>query len=320
MAEAAEFQQIFSNLAVQLTNVSNAVGTQGVGQVVAKFDGSAGEYKSWIKSIEKYALLTNLEHDRKKLIAYQTATGSVSDFIHRYLRDHADCSWDDLKTALGSRFSNIQDPQNSTYLLRNIKQKPGENVHAYVERLMILAEDAYSGYNSNDQQGNLAVIEKQLIDYFIDGLAENYLKLKVMRDSPASLQDAINSATAEQNLRMRFNLRFPQNNRAENLSKPEPMDISHIRPQRPCQYCHKLGHKISDCRSRQRHNIRAVTTDNRQPNDQPNVRYRSTHAVGARQITCWNCGKYGHIRRFCKTPIKQTFTRQSNYNNNQHLN
>lgn len=61
-----DIQRVFENLAAQLTNVSNVVGTQGVGQVVQKFDGNVKEFKSWIKSIDKYALLTNLNDDRKK--------------------------------------------------------------------------------------------------------------------------------------------------------------------------------------------------------------------------------------------------------------
>lgn len=195
-------------------------------------------------------------------------------------------------------------------MLRSIKQKPNENVHAYVERLLALAEDAYVGYNNGQQQAaGLAIIERQLIDYFIDGLHEEHLKFKVMRDSPATLQAAVTSATNEQTLRLRYNLRFSNN------KKEEPMEVDHFRPQRRCQYCHRSGHDIKECRTRQRQinsvsqEIRQVDNKQLHPNDnyQNQSKYNSQSLQSNqrarhnfRNIECWNCGKLGHIRRNCR--------------------
>ena len=86
----------------------------------------------------------------------------------------------------------MMDAQMAFSLLRNCKQKPGESIHVFAERLLSLAEEAY-----NNQGGE--AIERQLIDIFVDGLTNDQLKLKILRDHPDTLQAAIGVATNEQN-------------------------------------------------------------------------------------------------------------------------
>ncbi|MCG7883675.1 MAG: hypothetical protein JAY96_19040, partial [Candidatus Thiodiazotropha endolucinida] len=87
MADAG-VAQVFQNLAAEMGNVSTALGAQGVNQIVQPFEGEPKKFKEWVKSIEKYAVLTNLGQDRIKRVAYQASRGPVSDFICRYSDDH----------------------------------------------------------------------------------------------------------------------------------------------------------------------------------------------------------------------------------------
>ena len=48
------------------------------------YEGKPNKLKEWVKSIEKYAVLTNLDNDRIKRFAYQSDCDVVSDFIKRY--------------------------------------------------------------------------------------------------------------------------------------------------------------------------------------------------------------------------------------------
>ena len=80
------------------------------------------------------------------------------------------------------------DQQHAMLLLRRkVKQKSGEGIQVYAERLISLGDDAFRG-QPND------IKELQLIGYFIDGLAQYLLKLKIMRDNPRTLQEAIDKA------------------------------------------------------------------------------------------------------------------------------
>ena len=96
--------EVFQALSNHLTNVSNAITAQGISSIVVKYDGSPITYRERIKSVEKYVTLVNIPDDRKKLIAYQSASGAVSGFIHRYMEANPHNTWGQLKQQLALRF------------------------------------------------------------------------------------------------------------------------------------------------------------------------------------------------------------------------
>ena len=136
--------QLFLNINRELTNLSQTLTTQGISTVVQKFDGQSRNFREWMKSIEKYATLVNVPDDRKKLIAYQSSSGAVSGFIHRYMLANPNQTWQHMKQQLAVRFSDVTDSQMALSLLRNCKQKTGESIHVFAERLLSLAEEAYN--------------------------------------------------------------------------------------------------------------------------------------------------------------------------------
>ena len=77
--------QTFQNVRAELTNVSNALAVQRISSIVSRFDGKAKNLREWIRSIEKYSMLTSVVDARRKLIAYQTSGGAVSGYIERYM-------------------------------------------------------------------------------------------------------------------------------------------------------------------------------------------------------------------------------------------
>ena len=138
-------------------------------------------------------------------------------------------------------------------LLRQVTQIQGESIQTYSEKILFLAEKAY-----NNQGGN--VVERQLIDIFVDGLITDQLKMKILRDQPDTLQGAVATCTNEQNLQTRVQVA-----RHGSYSTHTPMEVDHSRGQR-----YKYGDKF-----------KKVNTSNR-------------------PIKCWTCGQMGHISRDCK--------------------
>ena len=63
---------LFQHIAAHLASLWTVVGTQGISQIVHPFDGDSKIFKDWVRSIEKYALLTD---DRVKMVAYQSSWG-----------------------------------------------------------------------------------------------------------------------------------------------------------------------------------------------------------------------------------------------------
>jgi len=86
-----------------------------------------------------------------------------------------------------------------------VRQRNDENVQLFAERILTLGTEAYQGFR--DDRTHEGLIEKQLVGFFIDGLNDDHLKVKLMRDNPQRLAEAVNTALMEQNLRKRFMLR-----------------------------------------------------------------------------------------------------------------
>ena len=64
---------------------------------VGLFDRDAKKFKDWVKSIEKYALLTELDDDGVKCVVYQSSKGPISDFIRRYQTANQGATLDQFK-------------------------------------------------------------------------------------------------------------------------------------------------------------------------------------------------------------------------------
>lgn len=283
----AEFVKMCKGMGSQMQGLSSTVGAQGVAKVIPPFDGDSKCFKSWVKEIEKYTRLVGLDDQGKKMIAYQSSKGPVSDYIKRYFEENPNAQWPELKTDLTSRFAEIVDPQHALLLLRRVKQKPIESVQVYAERLIAVGEDAFEGQARD-------AIDKQLIGYFIDGLYHDNLKMQIMRENPVAMQQAIKIATNEQNLRKRFNLRTGRDMRTtmtegvqQREDGHEPMEIDHFRRQGiRCSWCNKRGHHVRDCRARKKSN-------------QVNVVSYAPRNSGANKQGCFTCGQMGHCAREC---------------------
>lgn len=279
-------------LATQIEQLSSSFGTQGCAQLIPPFEGDSKKFKDWIKNIEKYALLTQAAQDKIKLFAYQSSRGAVSDYLKRYLTDHDDATWAVVKAELTQRFAEITDPQHAFMLLRNFRQKQSENVQIYAERLLSLVEEAFAG-----QPRGVPAIERQIVGFFIDGLLHDYLKMKVMRENPETLEAAVACAMREQNLRTRFDLRTNKVSKAPretfNYEEHSPMDIDHCRPTKQCYKCRRPGHWAKDCRTFKSFKKTVNAVDE--------------HGNKQSGIVCWYCNNKGHIQRYCpfKTGQKQ---------------
>ena len=269
MAEGQDIAQMVG----QMGAMTRALNAQGVTQMVRTFSGEAKDFRDWVKSIDKCHVLMGGDVETKMMIAYQTSSGVVSDFIHRCLNTVAvgDRPWDNLYQQLSHRFAEVTDEQHALALLRRLYQRPGESVPMFAERVQALAAEAFPGAM------HVEPVQKQVIGYLIDGLRYDYLKLKIMRSNPADFEEAVQLATEEQNLRHKFALRtshrFPEEQREE-----APMEIDHSR-RGGCFRCGRK-HRAADCTK-----VRRVELATRSSRTGP--------------VTCWHCGKRGHIRRNC---------------------
>ena len=266
-------EDVGKDFSTQLANLSTIISAQGVSQIVGVFDGEPTKFRDWIKSIEKYVLLSSGDDTLTKRLAFQTSRGAVCDYIHTYITENPDNTWEQLKAELNVRFAEISDPHHAFTMLHKARQTKHETVQVYAERLYTLAHDAFAKLDKT-------VVESQLVGFFIDGLYHDYLHMKIMRENPKSFQNAVQSALAEQNLRKRFHLRTDEKESFHQRNE-EPMEIDHIRPQKRCFLCKRVGHMAKHCKTR---SVNAV--------EQMNQTQFS-------ELLCWRFGEQGHFKANC---------------------
>ena len=149
------------------------------------------------KDLKKHARLNQLNEEQTKLVAYQTTRGAVSDYLDSALKKHPGYEWEQIKSKLSSRVAEI---------LRDLS---GQGSYA-------------------------AEVQKQLVNFFIDGLWYDYIKIKVMRENYEISQDTETIAMTEFYLRKRIDVitRHDYYNKSNiDSGQKGPMNI--------CHYCTK---------------------------------------------------------------------------------
>ena len=278
--------------------------TQTVATIVPQFSGNPKKFREWEKSIEKAGTLLKVDEEKRMYYAFQRSEGVVSDFIQRFLDTAvpAEKNWTNLKVQLATRFAEVADPQYALALLRRLRQERGESVPVYGERMLALAQEAFSGPDLRQ-----AAIQRQLVATFIDGLHNDSLKMKLLREDPASFEGALLIAAQEQNLRAKFELRKkaqPGNNwRYDDSRNEEPMDINSSRR----RGCFKCGgaHRAQDCGR----GVNVVDVEKKcYICNSP--AHLARQCPKRRQVICFQCGRPGHYSRDCA--MKQKGARQGN--------
>ena len=309
-------ETVKQSLNITLKKLKSVVETNSIASSITPFTGRDSEsYASWIGEIEKYSILTRVDEENVKLIAYQSSRGAVSDFLKRRITSETtkNESWESLKQVLASRFAYITDEHVAFLMLRQAKQMKNESVVLFSERLINLANNSFLGQDVNSDY-----VDRETLHIFTDGLLSDSLRYRLMKLAPKTLNEAIQIAIQEETLKKRFDLRTNtnadrhhyRNTASRNQTNPPPtnqssappdrveemMEIDSLRPKNTsfsrCPRCHMMHHKSRPCLIR-RNQINQVNQS--QPHNNGN-QPRSHNP-----ITCYSCGKTGHPSYLCKT-------------------
>ena len=164
-------------------------------------------------------------------------------------------------------------------------------------RLVVLCDDAYPGDNITVDH-----IQKQLVETFTDGVKDNAIARKLIREKPITLEKALEIATQEQQTARAFELRREETPmEVDAISKIEQTMEKHI---------NDLISKVDTALSMI---VSAVQTQNT-PQEKTFAYKKKYEFTKDGKPICAYCKKIGHIRAKCKARPNKDYSRQNQEN------
>jgi hypothetical protein len=156
---------------------------------IEMYKGDPNTFRSWLRNIENQAAAANIGDAEKKRVVLGRCEDPIATSIRIRVESHPTESWVDFKTELTRRYGGGIEPQ---YLLKDLKQNKNQSVQVFGDAVRVIAMEAYSPLEIDSH-----LVQKQLVDKYINGLLEGNLKRKLARKQPTSLQQAISWAVEE---------------------------------------------------------------------------------------------------------------------------
>ena len=296
-ATAQELYEITSaasnNIAKEIRPLTEEVRNLNLPNYIKPFDGiDTSLCKDYIRDIERWKLVSNADDKRTILTALLTARGSLAKFIDRFQASGPEDTrtWYNLKRAILENFGPIADKETALYDLQKLKQRAGESLQMYLERILTLGGRAYPETESGEAPIQ-AMAQRLLVFHFVAGLHSETIRRAVDKAKCSTLEEAAKIAKVEFEVESRANWRTRKNGR---VGEEEDMDISLVKKPPPCAVCGKRGHVAANCFSRAK--VMNVDSDNKM---RPNLKPERQGQRYDKKIICWFCGKQGHIQRNC---------------------
>ena len=140
----------------------------------------------WLKQIEKAGAAVAMEATRMKIFVLQSLTETVSSFCTHFLKANPGAEWDDLRLAMWDRYSDPSEKQLASIKLKHATQGSDETVQNYGDCIIELSEEAHEA-----QEPRSWIRQTQLRYISVDGLKDDNMVRKLMRQRPDGLTDAV---------------------------------------------------------------------------------------------------------------------------------
>ncbi|CAH0732030.1 unnamed protein product, partial [Brenthis ino] len=252
-------------------------------KLIPTFDTSkTQEVYRFVRSCDSaFQLAADVEKQQILLVyALNNITGVGAPDIH--CRQYA--FWEDLKSYLIEKFSNVKTISHLNLELQSMFQKQGESLTDYYHRVDLcrskIIEKLSTEIKDGTLPGRIASTEETALSVFVNGLSSEIgtmLRTRGFQNLTeagrfAIEEDKIRSMNASRQLLFNHKPSKPSDTNRINYTKP---NITHT-PHKICNYCKKPGHLISECRKR--------AYNNSIQNNQPGI-YRALPAPSTQMRT-----------------------------------
>lgn len=304
------------DLTESLDGLKRELRTGRLGKQIGQFNGDGSRrFRDWLTDVERIGQAVGANDEVYRLMCLETLKGPALDQFTRLMVARPQMPWADIVVALRQRYFDEADSHIALQKLNRLRQRKGESTMVFIERVRALAEEAYHGQDL--AQGH---IQTSMTGALINGILDDGVARRLIRDRPANFEAAATVAMREQQTAKQFAIR-----RGED---PEPMDVSqvmahpavarleakiaHLEREAEARANHApeltmeqqlelLNAKIAQLESSQRRNPPPKPqTRYRQPANQPSGPMPKFEWTPDGKPICAHCKIVGHIRRDCR--------------------
>lgn len=260
----------------ELVGLNNERPTFDLVNTITSFDGDKPDsILRFFENIEDVAELSNWGSKECLRVAKLKISGAALNFIKSEDQSRI-TTYDEFKGVLIERFSDKAPQHCYSQQLAVIKQRRGETIEAFCDRVKALNEKTIRV--TANAEVNAALREeadRRALDAFVRGLlgvVGEQTRLKF----PTSMKEAVTTAVAIEHL-------LPASDPGRTMPERKVFH-SEI----TCFRCHQRGHISKDCR------------------------VKSSRPSSADQnLVCWRCDKPGHVQRDCRAQRSSPSTSNS---------
>lgn len=186
-------------------------------------------------------------------------------------------SWDDLKSYLIEKFSNVKTVSHLNLELQSMFQRINETITEYFHRVDLCRSKIIEKLNTevadDSLKGRIITTEETALNVFVNGISSdigNMLRTKGFSNLTeagrfAMQEDKIRCMNAARQSLFKTSISKPLPNKFPNIQRqynntnfqrsiPRPNNAMSSPPAKTCNYCKFPGHVISECRKRQFNN------------------------------------------------------------------
>ena len=257
---------------------------QSLAKQVQPFNGeSSRSLRNWMRDMTKIGLTVGSDDEKMKILSLQTLKGGAAEYYSRLLRTNPQITWTEIVNALRARFSDQADQQLAAQKLKRVKQKSGESVQSFAERIIDLAEEAFATVILTPP-----LIQQQLKDIFLEGVRNDAVARKIIRLRPVMLDAALQVAIEEELTAKTFQLR----------RNDEPMEVDNVQAEvTPGQ---SLQQSVTELMAAVAEIKAEKVTGKNRPRKTPTYNGKTMKWTSDGKIICAHCDKIGHRYMQCR--------------------